>query len=727
MTRTKITLKLALILSLIIISTYCRAKAFVELDTEQTFTVESPEFSPFSETANYQAKNLNLMGGTFSFDVTNITGGPITVAPAGDSQEFGTPQTVNSTGSFKIDFSNVPPSIQTLGLSFVPLEGLTTITFKVRTEEILTSSSSSSGETSTFSGFPSSSSSGGRLVDFDKESFSSLNSLVMSLENLFNAQLDFAKRGDKVVAKSIERSIISILNTFDSDVVTCKEVTSTEVNNLSNTIDGIKMMEVDKEFIPIFEGAVSSIGNVLMVDNNSDGIPDFCNALETSNSTALLQKEENIENISMPIPGQFIIEFAGSENAPSSIAEELAQKYDLMVLNIYSTVIKGANVIADPDIEETLSNDPLVKEVIQDFTVSAVESILYDGQPSKLVLNQSQSSVQDIPTGIRWIEANRNRNEGDGTTVAVLDTGINFDHPDLMQNINTTLSVDLTGEGTAGRDNYFHGTAVSGVIAAEDNGEGVLGVGSMVKLVSVKVLGMNGKGAVGSIVAGLDYITRNAPMIDVANLSLAGFCSKEPLRPDFPRRLNLKQFRKYFKELTRYLLLHSGWLNCKRGALDIEHRAITAATRAGIVIVVAAGNDSRDITEYNYFPAMFPEVITVSAVSDMNGIFGNLNLPIRSDDRWADFSNFGSEVDVIAPGFKILTTDIGGGYSFLDGTSLAAPHVTGAVALYISRNGRTSSLNQIISAITRPRPRLPLEPNDGFVEPACWANSFKLR
>jgi subtilisin family serine protease len=123
------------------------------------------------------------------------------------------------------------------------------------------------------------------------------------------------------------------------------------------------------------------------------------------------------------------------------------------------------------------------------------------------------------------------------------------------------------------------------------------------------------------------------------------------------------------------------------------HQAICNSVAAGVTYVVAAGNESDDAA--NHVPAAYDEVITVSALADFNGAPGGgaaSTCRADEDDTLANFSNYGTDVDLIAPGVCINSTWKGGGYNIISGTSMASPHVAGAAALYKVKNPGASPL-----------------------------------
>ncbi|HXG40190.1 MAG TPA: S8 family serine peptidase, partial [Candidatus Limnocylindrales bacterium] len=232
-------------------------------------------------------------------------------------------------------------------------------------------------------------------------------------------------------------------------------------------------------------------------------------------------------------------------------------------------------------------------------------------------------------------------------------------HPDLHVAGGYDCS---SSDRTRWQDRHGHGTHVAGTIGALDDGQGVVGVAPGVRLWAVKILNEEGFGYLSWYVCGLDWI---AAQVDPA----------DPSRPLF--------------EAVNMSVAKAGRddRNCGYSNDDILHQAICRVVARGITVVAAAANDAADAA-YRV-PAAYNEVITVSALADTDGRPGGLGGracyswgTYDVDDTFADFSNYGADVDLIAPGKCIWSTLPGGRYGNLSGTSMATPHVTGAVALY---------------------------------------------
>lgn len=266
----------------------------------------------------------------------------------------------------------------------------------------------------------------------------------------------------------------------------------------------------------------------------------------------------------------------------------------------------------------------------------------------------AQTTEQVIPTGWDRIEADLGP---EGTTtdvdIAILDTGI-AQHPDL--NLRYVIDCqpayfypDFGGcTGTDYFDKNGHGTHVAGTAAARDNNVGIVGVAPGARLWSVKVLNDAGSGYLGWLIAGVDIVTQYSGSIDVANMSLSGQFSS-----------------------------------------GIFETALKNSVAQGVLWAVAAGNGATDATPYS--PAGHPDVLTVSALADGDGAPGGLGTtdcrPGETDDTLASFSNYGPQVDIAAPGVCITSTHLNDGYATYSGTSMASPHVAGALARWIAVTG----------------------------------------
>ena len=351
-----------------------------------------------------------------------------------------------------------------------------------------------------------------------------------------------------------------------------------------------------------------------------------------------------------PVPDHYIITLQPNQNA-AAVANEMALTHVLGVGHVYRHALNGFSARVPQGRLNALGSDPRVVSIVQDQYVSIDKPPC--ATPPCSGTDGSKGGTppppQVLPKGILRINGDLSSTasgNGSGSVdidVAVIDTGI-YKHPDL-----NVVGGKNCSSGKGYNDGNGHGTHVAGTIGALDNNFGVVGVAPGARLWAVRVLNNAGSGSWSSVICGIDFVTANAGTIKVANMSLGGSGSKG---------------------------------SCSDGGL---HEAICNSVNAGVTYVVAAGNESDDAA--NHVPAAYDEVITVSALADFNGEPGGGASPTcRSDvdDTLANFSNYGADVDIIAPGVCILSTWNDGGYNTISGTSMASPHVTGAAALYIA-------------------------------------------
>jgi subtilisin family serine protease len=336
------------------------------------------------------------------------------------------------------------------------------------------------------------------------------------------------------------------------------------------------------------------------------------------------------------VPGAWIVTVAPGAS-PDDVAADHGRRLGASVDHVYRHAARGYAARMSSSAAARAAADPRVASVVPDRYVSIAAKPGGSG-------TATPPPEEAPPTGVQRVYGGTSP----GVAVAVIDTGIDTGHPDLKGLVKG--GVNCTS-GTSYKDGNGHGTHVAGTISALKGNGGVVGVAPGTFLYAVRVLNNAGSGTWSSVKCGVDWVAARATTIKVANMSLGG-----------------------------------GGSDGECGGNDALHNAICDAVEAGVTFVVAAGNESDDAGRH--VPAAYDEVITVSALADSDGTPGGTwsSTACRSDqeETLADFSNHGTDVDLIAPGVCIRSTWKGGGYSTISGTSMASPHVAAGAALYIA-------------------------------------------
>lgn len=342
-------------------------------------------------------------------------------------------------------------------------------------------------------------------------------------------------------------------------------------------------------------------------------------------------------HLKIPQKGKVVLNVALSACAIIIILSGMALAADRDVIIVYNKSIG--------DSEKELATQSHGGEVKKDFhlinAVSAripeekIEEMKKDTRVAYIVNDTIFRMTDEYSSswGVQYIGSQQVHNQniiGTGVKIAVLDTGIDYNHPDLAGNYKGGYNF-VFNNTDPWDDNclsYFktcHGTHVSGTIAAQHNGIGVVGVAPGASIYAVKVLDASGFGAASFVVSGIEWAVNNN--MNIISMSLA---------------------------------------STENNTAVLE--AVNAAYNTGVLLVAAAGNTNGGIVSY---PAAYDSVIAVTAI-DQNG-------------QRASFSPISQKIEVAAPGVNIYST-VQGGYGLLSGTSMAAPHVTGVAALIFSTN-----------------------------------------
>ncbi|KAL7788188.1 serine protease precursor [Trichoderma ceciliae] len=327
------------------------------------------------------------------------------------------------------------------------------------------------------------------------------------------------------------------------------------------------------------------------------------------------------------VEGKYIVKMKAEAHVAAVDAAIAGIKADADHTYAHSLTGFAAKLI--PEELERLRNDPNVDYIEQDAIATIMEIVTENSADWGLA--RISSKKPDTTTYTYDSSA------GEGTCAYVIDTGIDVQHPEFEG--RAEWLENFTGDGQD-IDGHGHGTHVSGTIAGK-----TYGVAKKANLFAVKVLNSSGQGSNSVIIAGMDFVAKDAtgqecPKGVVVNMSLGGIKS------------------------------------------DAVNQAAANITGAGLFLAVAAGNDAIDASDYS--PASAPSACTVGAT--------------EKDDALANYSNIGQAVDILAPGTNITSAWPGNKTNILSGTSMASPHVAGLGAYLLGLGQKVGGLCDTIAS-----------------------------
>ncbi len=338
-----------------------------------------------------------------------------------------------------------------------------------------------------------------------------------------------------------------------------------------------------------------------------------------------------IQNAGAPgvIAGSYIVTLDDSAaDAGSKAGKALAKEYGAKIKRTYSAALNGYSVELSAAQAKKFAADPDVESVVQNriFKASAIQP-----SPPSWGLDRIDQKALPLDRSYGYPDT-----AGEGVTAYIIDTGVRITHSNFGG--RASYGYDAIDNDSTAQDGNGHGTHVAGTVAGS-----TYGVAKKAKIVGVRVLNNAGEGTTEQVIAGIDWVTRNAAKPAVANMSLGG--GVDP-------------------------------------ALD---NAVRNSIASGVTYAVAAGNEGSNAS--NYSPARVAEAITVGSTT--------------GTDARSSFSNYGSVLDIFAPGSTIgsawNTSDTA--TNTISGTSMATPHVVGAAALYLAANP-TATPVEVSTALT---------------------------
>ncbi len=371
------------------------------------------------------------------------------------------------------------------------------------------------------------------------------------------------------------------------------------------------------------------------------------------------------------VPGEIIVKFKPGVNAQSFLSKKsnsvlgLSNKREIKLSYDKLNVLKIADEKSLTNTLSALKYNPDIVYAEPNFIYTAAvmpkDKLSAHKKLESSPFNEVEANLPDDPSfGQLWGLKNNGSNEPQGKAgvegadvnalkawditrgsrnvrIAIIDTGIDYTHPDLKGNIDSEHGYNFVNDTKNAMDDNGHGTHCAGTIGAiHDNKVGVAGVMADVTIIPVKFLDGGGSGTLEAAVKSIDYATG----------------------------LNVD-------------LMSNSWGG--GGFSQALFDSIKQASDKGIIFTAAAGNSSSNNDTTPSYPASYviPNIVSVAALTAQNDL--------------AYFSSYGrSTVHIAAPGHNILSTVKGGGYEIMSGTSMATPHVSGVLGLLLSKEGRMS-------------------------------------
>jgi subtilisin len=365
-------------------------------------------------------------------------------------------------------------------------------------------------------------------------------------------------------------------------------------------------MHIQKKFILIFAGLAMFAACKKENANKAPEPPQEC-------------LESNAEQSGQIIEGKYIVAYNASFTSRGTTESQLTElSEDVLSRNAINAEAMENSFPGEPGGFIAHLSEAEVTRLRNDPAVAIIE-------PDRIIKLNTCFTIAE-PRLVTWNINRVGYGNGIGKRAWIIDSGIDFDHPDLT--VDATKSKSFISGVTSAEDEHGHGTHVAGIIGGKNNTFGVLGVASGATVISLRVLDGEGSGSISSIIQALSYINNNAEAGDVVNMSLGD----------------------------------------DEGVSTILDQQVQNTAARGILIAIAAGNDHVLANTFSPARANGTNIFTVSAIDSL--------------DNFASFSNYGNDVvDYAAPGVRILSTYTNGRYAIMSGTSMAAPHMAGLLLL----------------------------------------------